>query len=177
MRLRREATFWIAEGEVESMPHASSLLKYIYEPLETHAPQDAEPYCCYLKTVIFYEGRAWGNAAKEITRCDHYDLAAAPSSHLLYIGGTWYEVSSGKVLWRNDRWYYRFTLDARTQRARIANLGVQALRAEYQGDKESGELTDQERKTVISFLEFGIDEKTHCPPEYRSALRKLKASR
>lgn len=131
MRLSREATFWTAEGEIESVANASSLLKYIYEPLETHAPQDAEPYCCYLNTVIFYEGRAWGSAAKEMTRCKHYDLAAAPSPHLLWIKGMWYEVQGGRVLWRKEQWHYQFTLDARTQQARIANLGVKALRAEY----------------------------------------------
>lgn len=131
MRLSRFATLWNVEGEVESVPNATHLLKYVYQPLETHAPEDAEPWCCYFKTVIFYENRYSGSAIKEITRCDHYDLACAPSPHLLYHAGTWYEVGYGHVLWRNDQWHFRFTLDARTQTARLANLGGQALRAEY----------------------------------------------
>lgn len=131
MRLSRAATFWNVEGEVEPLPNATKLLKYIYEPLETHAPEDAEPFCCYLNTVIFYENRHTGSATKEITRCEHYDLAAAPSPHLLWVDGVWHEVMGGGVIWRDDRWYYRYMIDARTQRARVSNLGVTAFRAEF----------------------------------------------
>lgn len=130
MRLSRFATLWNVEGEVEAVPNASTLVRYIYEPLETHAPEEAEAYCCYLKTVIFYERMA--GEIKEMTRCDHYDLACAPSPHLLYDAGTWYEASGDRVVWRNGQWHFRFRLDARTQVARILNLGLAAARSEFQ---------------------------------------------
>lgn len=123
MRLSRFATFWVANGEVEAVPNATTLMKYIYQPLETHAPEDAEPYCCYFSTIIFYER----GTTKEITRVEHYNLACAPSPHLLWINGIWYEESTGRVIWRNGQWHFRFTLDARTKTAKMANMGLRAL--------------------------------------------------
>jgi hypothetical protein len=132
MRLSREFTVWALEAEVEQVPNATRLLKYAYEPLETHAPppDQAEPYCCYLKTVIFYEHRYSGSAIKGITRCEHYNLATAPSPHLVDYEGLFYEVSPDQVLWRNGEWQFRYTLDARERHARLLNLGAEALRAE-----------------------------------------------
>lgn len=126
MRLSREATLWNVEGDVEQVPNATHLLKYIYQTLPTHAPEDAQPYTCYFNTVIFYER----GTATEITRCDHYDLACAPSPHLLWFKGTWYEAQGDRVLWRNGEWQFRWTLDARTRHARLLNLGAKALREE-----------------------------------------------
>lgn len=132
MRISREFTVWCLEAEVEQVPNATRFLKYAYEPLKTHAPppNQAEPYCCYLNTVIFYEHRYSGSAIKEITRCEHYDLSAVPSPHLVDYQGLFYEISPSQVLWRNGEWQFRYTLDARTRHARLLNLGAEALRAE-----------------------------------------------
>jgi hypothetical protein len=133
MRLSRFATLWNVEGEVEQVPNASPLMRYIYEPLKTHAPppDEAEPYCCYRNTVIFYEARREGSAIKEMTRCEHYNLAAAPAEHLVYHDGKWWEVQPDCVLWRNDQWQFRYRLDARGRIAHLLNLGHEAVRAEF----------------------------------------------
>jgi hypothetical protein len=133
MRISREFTVWALEAEVEQVPNATRFLKYAYELLETQAPppDQAEPYCCYLNTVIFYEHRYEGSAIKEITRCEHYNLASAPSPHLVEYQGLFYEITPDQVLWRNGEWQFRYTLDARERHARMLNLGADALRAEY----------------------------------------------
>jgi hypothetical protein len=123
MRIWRHVTMWnLMEGEVTDHPDSLLNHKVVWEPLQTHAPEDAEPYCCYLSTVIFYEGRAWGNAAKEITRCTHYDLNTVSPS-LLFVENRWWEVLPGKVVWRNGQWCFMHVLAQNTREARRANLG------------------------------------------------------
>lgn len=122
MRLSRFATLWDCTGEVVIDPE-SPRLKLLYEPLATLAPEDAEPYCCYLSTIIFYER----GTRKEITRVNHYDLAAAPAPHLVNVYDRWFEATPRQVVWRAG-WHMTYTLDDRTRAARFANLGSACLR-------------------------------------------------
>jgi hypothetical protein len=131
MRIWRYATMWeVMQGEVTDHPEGWLNRKVIWEPLETHAPQDSSPYCCYLCTIIFYD---WNR--EEITRVDHYDLNTLSPS-LLFVENQWWEVAPGQVVWRNDRWYFMHVLDRNSRHARRANLGMYALRSVEEAEAE-----------------------------------------
>ena len=126
MRLCRAYTLWECEAEWERDGKRSLI---VYEPLETHAPgpEWAKPYCCYFTTVIFHD---WNR--KEITRCEHYDLTAAPSPHLLYLDRRWWEVAYCKIEWRKDQWYAAWHVFDNTLLADRMNRTLTAQRAELE---------------------------------------------
>jgi hypothetical protein len=77
-------------------------LATVTEILDTKAPPDARPYCCYLQTVIFYV-RPWqvvdGNYA------EHDRLETKLNGHdFLRIGGEVFELYGGEVSHDGKRW-------------------------------------------------------------------------
>jgi hypothetical protein len=123
LSLSRFATLWDAEGEVEQVPDATTKLKYMYQRLDVRrAGADAVPYCWGYHDISFFPPGWRDNkvGVPEIERVKHYGFNDL-SPHLLKVNGTWYEAGGGQVLWRNDEWQMRFTLDARTRHAEWAN--------------------------------------------------------
>lgn len=82
-----------------------------YEPIETAAPPTARPYCCYLSTVIFYEGdsfrvleekqSAWNLLG---TRWTAENLGWSSLAPFVRHEGQVYELVSGYVEWREGGW-------------------------------------------------------------------------
>jgi hypothetical protein len=96
--------------------------RYFFEPLSTTAPADAQPYCCYTRTVIFYkkpyrsDGRGnfvkydeveteWSLFGQRWTTADIGWSALAP---FVEHEGQVYELGGGEVLWRDGRWVNRW---------------------------------------------------------------------
>lgn len=86
----------------------------IYEPIKTIATQDCEPYCCFIRTVIFYKKPLCDLVEVDRTQT-HFDLLGKRFSDELdgWTGvapfvehdGKIYELISGTVIWRNGAWY------------------------------------------------------------------------
>lgn len=103
---------WI--NSFESEPGAAPHLITFYEPLPTIAPQEAHPYCCYLKTVIFYKPPFPGNLEIIDQVETQWDLLGqrfskeiegwAGVAPFVYHEGKVYELMSGQVIWRNEQW-------------------------------------------------------------------------
>lgn len=89
----------------------------IFEPLDTKAPSPAlaHPYCCYLRSIIFYHEpvivspwrKLWRGAGERVhanptpghfEEWDKIDARLAPDD-LVAFEGDIFEVSSGRVFW------------------------------------------------------------------------------
>ncbi len=91
---------------------------YLFEPLATAAPEDSQPYCCYIGTVIFYRKPFPGNL-EEIDRVQsQWDLLGqrfsdeiegwAGVAPFVWNQGQLYELGGGTVLWYKGRWVKRW---------------------------------------------------------------------
>lgn len=119
MRLGRVMTLWDCEGEHERLsPHSVA----VWERLEfkVEVPETAVPYFCMLNTIEFYSDRTF---QEQLARVEYYDLAAAPSPHLLRIDNRWWERSSAQAVWRDGRWWIRHIACDNTRAAEWANRG------------------------------------------------------
>lgn len=131
LSVSRFATLWNAEGEVEQVPDATTKLKYMYQKLLVRwAGADAVPYCWGYRRITFFPSGWTDNkvGVLPIEEVEHYGFNDL-SPHLLRVEGVWYEAGGGTVVWRNDAWHMRFTLDSRTRHAEWAN----ALSAKAKG--------------------------------------------
>ena len=48
---------------------------HFYEPLDTTAPQDAHPWCCYLRMVTFYKWPLQARADHSFEKWDEVETA------------------------------------------------------------------------------------------------------
>lgn len=82
-----------------------------WEPLQTTAPQNAEPYCCLLNTVIFYKPGKRGLEQYDEVKTE-WDLLGwrfsdkldgfAGVAALVWFDHDWWELINGEVTW--DDW-------------------------------------------------------------------------
>lgn len=103
------------------LPHARHLLQ-LWEPIATKAPSPArcQPYCCYLRTVIFYHrpyirtgphpfqrsGRGWGWTQGGFAQFDQVETRLRRDDVVAFDGDEW-EVGLGYVRWHRGRWWMR----------------------------------------------------------------------
>lgn len=96
----------------------------VWEPLKTKAPNPniAQPYCCYVRTVIFYvrpyvvrpwhrlwESRGRLNAQKpgqDYERWDQIEYALTWNDPFEW-NGQRFEIGGGTVIWKEKRWWMR----------------------------------------------------------------------
>jgi hypothetical protein len=96
----------------------------IWEPLRTKAPNPciAQPFCCYSITVIFYlrpyTTREWHHfyrwkdgwhIEKPGSHLEEWDRAETVLDwhSAIEFNGERFEMTSGRVLWKNKRWWMR----------------------------------------------------------------------
>jgi len=104
---------WINTFESETTTGFPHLITF-YEPLPTSAPWEAYPYCCYIRTVIFYKPPFPGNLEIIDQIETQWDLLGerytdqiegwAALAPFVYHEGQVYELCSGQVIWRNGQW-------------------------------------------------------------------------
>lgn len=88
------------------------------EPLDSNAPREYRPYCCLVRTVIFYrDSLAWETPH---SRVDH-EARAFPSVHFTEHCGRLFEVTFGHVLFVFERWHLEWSCWANTELARHFN--------------------------------------------------------
>lgn len=77
-------------------------LATVTEALDTKAPAQAQPYCCYVNTVIFYEKpyRDVGGRFAEYGRIE----TVLEGNDVLNIEGELFELMGGTVSWQNSQW-------------------------------------------------------------------------
>jgi hypothetical protein len=115
-----------------SRPRLFSLV--IWEPLLTKAPAPpkAKPYCCYIRTVIFYHspyivwpwprlyranGRLCRDSGPTFLQWDQVETRLT-GDDLIEFEGELFEVGGGSVVWARKRWW--MVRGARRQQARRA---------------------------------------------------------
>lgn len=98
---------------------------YFWEPIQTVAPgRDlARPYCCYLRTVVFYKEpwpvilengflAEWDRVETQWDllgqRWTEEDLGWASLAALVLHGGVVFELVSGGVVWEDGQWFMRW---------------------------------------------------------------------
>lgn len=96
---------------------------HIFEPLDVDIPPDARPYCSSWD-ITFYDHTGNNVLARNIKYHggDHLNVAVILSD------GVWYERSSGRCIYRNGRWWMRWSAARNTDLARVANWGWPAFR-------------------------------------------------
>lgn len=97
----------------------------IWEPLQTKAPRPpkAQPYCCYINTVIFYHSpyivspwrRHWKSAegwkrseTGSFIQWDQIETRLSIEHDIVRIYLQNWRLTGGTVLWKNDRWWMRY---------------------------------------------------------------------
>lgn len=70
-------------------------ISQIEEPLGVVAPANAEPLCCYIRTVVFY-----GPQSAEFGRCE----TRLQINDVLRVGDDRWQVWSGSVAWLRGAW-------------------------------------------------------------------------
>jgi len=88
-----------------------------FEDLKAAAPENAQPYCCYACTVIFYKQpyQVVNGQYEEHTRAvstwdmlghrwTDQDLGWASMAPLVWHEGQVYELSGAQVIWKDGRW-------------------------------------------------------------------------
>lgn len=96
---------------------------YFYEPIQTAAPPEAKPYCCYLRRIIFYKQprevmpdhtyAKWDEVDSQWDllgqRWTDEDLGWASLAPFVQLDdGRIYELGGGDVIWRNGQWFVRW---------------------------------------------------------------------
>lgn len=92
---------------------------YFYEPLPTSAPEDSQPYCCLIRTVIFYK-KPWPGNLEQIDEIEsQWDLLGQRFSDevegwtgvapFVWHNEQLYELGGGEVIWRNGQWCKKWT--------------------------------------------------------------------
>jgi hypothetical protein len=119
LAFRRIRTMWAVETPSVDFELAGPHRAELWEPLDVSIPLSAQPYCCYLNTVIFYREKV---GYDEIARVQHADFNT-PSATLLFVGGQWWSTGPGTVVQRQGRWCIRWTLSDNTRDAIEANTG------------------------------------------------------
>ena len=77
-------------------------LATVTEVLNTTAPQNAQPYCCYINTVIFYE-----KPYREVDGryAEHDSLKTVlEGNDVLRADGELFDLLGGTVVWQDGRW-------------------------------------------------------------------------
>jgi len=98
-------------------------LLVIWEPLLTKAPAPpkAEPFCCYIKTVIFYHSpyivrpwkRLYRGAGDRLRACragfEEWDKIETRLTwdDLVVFNGETFQIGGGTVVWAKRRWWMR----------------------------------------------------------------------
>jgi hypothetical protein len=144
---------WINEFEHGQTRY--NVLICFWEPLDTDAPREAEPYCCLLDQVVFYKYpyesddsggfAAWNQVASRWnllgTRWTDEDIGwSALAPFVLHKGEVW-ELTTSKVVWRGGRWFKRWTARrVADDDVRLANIAPeydlrQRVDAAGRGDK------------------------------------------
>lgn len=122
---RAKVTAGIEDWDVEPTS-VSGNAAVLYEPLETMAPREAMPYCCYVNTVIFYKrGIDGGYELSEDGRnFVEYDQIESRFrwDDLIEVDGVIWEKGSARVLWldagsHGAGWYKRHDLYRNSRRA------------------------------------------------------------
>lgn len=117
--------------------HTRPWLLTIWESLETKAPSPAhaQPWCCYLDTVIFYHRpylvappRPWRDRDGKLHPASHgsfveYGQATMRLARvtLFQFEGQAFERQGGQVLWRHRGWWCVYAAHRGTRAARQAN--------------------------------------------------------
>lgn len=108
----------------ERLPGRSWLLQ-LWEPLDTKAPSPSrcQPYCCYIRTVIFYH-RPYISRGGKPWRCNgRWQWISAPAGFVQFdqvetrlswddvvgFDGDWWSIGYGRVVWRYKRWWMMHT--------------------------------------------------------------------
>lgn len=78
-------------------------LATVVERLDTDAPATANPYCCYLRTVIFYE-RPWRYLKDKHEYASYGRCETVLIEDWLYLDGEVFELCGGKVSHDGDGW-------------------------------------------------------------------------
>jgi len=105
-------------NEFESEPYGTQGMIF-YEPLPTIATEDCQPYCCLIRTTIFYK-KPWPGKLEKIDKVQsQWDLLGhrftdeidgwACVAPFVWHSDELYELHSGKVIWRNDQWHKKWT--------------------------------------------------------------------
>lgn len=118
MSLRRFSTLWLCEAEWE--PDGLQSV-HIWEPLDVDAPEDAHPSCDYGREVTFYDRTGNGLIARHVR---HHELSGLED--LVLLDGTWWQVQSGRPMYRNGRWWMRWWAQKNSRYAIMANAGFWA---------------------------------------------------
>ncbi len=130
--------------------------------LPTNAPSNAQPYCCYLNTIIFYEqpfrvieegpgkgGYAewdcietpWNLLGYRIFEKEPGWFQLAP---LVRCEGEWWELLPGQVCWRNERWEMQWRATSNTRNVewmqRWFGMLLPEVRSEIEQTKETARL-------------------------------------
>ena len=96
---------------------------YVYEPLNIEAPADARASCCLVNQVDFYDRT--GN--QSLGRTHHHELVSVVPLVVHVQGlGLWFEIASGTVIYRNNRWTMRWLAYNNTRLAYLATFGMEA---------------------------------------------------
>lgn len=124
MSLSAFAKLWRCEAEFEPEGEAGTWW-VVWEPLDTAAGEDARP-SIFGDRVCFYDRT--GNRKVE-SYVPFHDLDD-PFPNLLLLGdGVWREVLSGRVVYRDGRWYMRWLAATNTRAARMMNAGFPEYRS------------------------------------------------
>ena len=94
MKLTAQCTRWLGETEHFALEGESCATTWM--PLDVALPADAQPFVCYLDSVIF------SLAGVEAGRATFPDLLT--TRHLLWLKHRWWEVSSAMVIYLDSRW-------------------------------------------------------------------------
>lgn len=140
MSLRFFSTLYWHEGEQEldpSRPHAVTL----WEPLDTDAPEDAQPYCYLANDIDFRKprekwppdltGEPFEDAICYDRHVKHYETSRGFGQPVLvYVRAleTWFQLGLGEVVWRKGRWCFKHQGVKNTDLAHFANAGMPGWR-------------------------------------------------
>lgn len=112
-------------------------MSVVWEPLHTKAPRPPKvaPYCCYIRTVIFYHfpyvvnrfGRHWKSSVDGLWRksetgsfiqWDQIETRLSSGSLVELAGGV-FEVRGGSVLWKDRAWWMMHRAYSNTDAAKL----------------------------------------------------------
>lgn len=123
--IQRYFTVWSWQEGPITRDKGAKNNRCFWERLHSDAPQNAQPYCCLVNTVIFYKEQ---NDHTELCREDTYGFSGASPTILSDPSAKdgepiFYEVAGGKVLWKEGYWWMRWSAWSNTRIARMLNHG------------------------------------------------------